>query len=169
MWFCSLKMDGGAIRPIQALSITAMLLGHTPADMGKRCGLIQSMRPQQSEGNLRAEPDTFWGASAQIMAELAALLPPGAVCAWVLKAYVSARRPLCPFPNQWRALCEAHGFVLVEEIHASLVEHHGTQEGLFGEAEVIQTARKSFFRRLYEKRPGAAKIDYEVVLILSRS
>jgi hypothetical protein len=111
--------------------------------------------------------DTFWSASAQIMQELALLLPAGAVCAWVVKAYVS-KKAIVPFPDQWLALTRLCGFRLVEEIHASLVEDHGTQEGLFGEAEVIQTKRASFFRRLAEKK-GSPRIDHETVLIVGKA
>ena len=61
-----------------------------------------------------------------------------------MKAYVKDKQ-IVPFPDQWRALCEAHGFTLREEIHASLVEHHGTQEDFFEHAQRVQTERKSFF------------------------
>ena len=111
--------------------------------------------------------DTFWSASSQIMFELSAILPPGAVCAWVLKAYVS-KKAIVPFPDQWRALCEQHGFRLVEEIHASLVEDHGTQEGLFGDSTQVTTEKKSFFRRLAEKK-GSPRIDHETVLIMQKA
>ena len=122
------------------------IYGTSPAQLGNTAG------------------DTFWSASAQIMQELAMLLPPGAVCAWVLKAYVS-KGAIVPFPDQWRAFCEAHGFQLVEEIHASLVEDHGTQEGLFGDSTQVTTEKKSFFRRLAEKK-GSPRIDHETVLIV---
>ena len=115
-------------------------------------------------GQLGAEPTTFWEASSAIMAEVAALLPPGAVAAWVVKGYVSKGK-LVDFPGQWLKLCEAHGFTLVEEIHASLVEDHGMQEDLFKGAQRVQTERKSFFRRLAERK-GSPRIDYETVLIM---
>ena len=122
--------------------------------------------PQYQAMAVLGEPDTFWSASAQIMQELAAILPAGAVCAWVLKAYVS-KKAIVPFPQQWLALCEQHGFVLVEEIHASLVEDHGTQHSLFGEAQRVTTEKKSFFRRLAEKK-GSPRIDHETVLLVRR-
>ena len=114
-----------------------------------------------------ASADTFWSAAGQIMQEVALLLPAGAVCAWVVKAYVK-NKAIVPFPDQWRALCEAHGFVLVEEIHASLVEDHGTQEGLFGDSTQVRTEKKSFFRRLAEKK-GSPRIDHETVLIVRKA
>ena len=118
-------------------------------------------------GNLGTEATTFWEAADAVMRDVAALLPVGGVACWVVKGYVSKGR-LVDFPAQWLALCEAHGFRLLEEIHASLIESCGTQEALFGEAETVEVARKSFFRRLYEKREGAVRIDHETVLILRK-
>ena len=116
------KVD--AIPTLQARAIRA-IMGRL-RDSLARCHLGPSVSSDD-------EPCTFWAASAQIMQELALLLPAGAVCAWVVKAYVK-NKAIVPFPQQWQALCEQYGFVLLEEIHASLVEDHGTQEGLFGEA-----------------------------------
>ena len=101
------------------------------------------------------------------MQELALLLPAGAVCAWVVKAYVK-NKAIVPFPQQWQALCEQHGFVLVEEIHASLVEDHGTQQGCLVRRRCIKTEKKSFFRRLAEKK-GSPRIDHETVLIVKKA
>ena len=114
-----------------------------------------------------ATGDTFWSAADAVMREVSALLPVGGIACWVLKGYVSKGR-LVNFPAQWLALCQAHGFTLLEEIHASLIEESGVQETLFGEAERVQVERKSFFRRLHEKRPGAVRIDHETVLILRK-
>lgn len=135
--------------------------------------------------------DTFWTAASAIVTECAALLPVGGITCWVVKDYVKNKQRV-PFCDQWRQLCERHGFVLVEEIHASLVEEHGEQGMLFGTASDIATAikegrayessatgktflgqattteRKGFFRRLAEKK-GSPRIDYETVLILRRS
>ncbi len=130
----------------------------------KRFGTISD---GASPGQLANEPLTFWSAASQIMAEVAAVLPLGAVACWVVKGYVSKGK-LVDFPAQWQTLCEAHGFVLLEEIHASLVEDHGIQEALFGAAEQVTTERKSFFRRLHERKPGAVRIDHETVLILRK-
>ena len=48
-----------------------------------------------------------------------------------------------------------------------LVAHHGEQDGLFGEAKQLTTARKSFFRRLAEAK-GSPAIDWEDVLCLTK-
>jgi len=111
--------------------------------------------------------DTFWSAASAILAESAALLPPGAIACWIVKPFVR-NRALVDFPAQWQALCEHHGFTLLERIEASLVEDHGTQETLFGGgADRLSTAKKSFFRRLAERK-GSPAIDAEIILIMRK-
>lgn len=70
-----------------------------------------------------------------------------------------------PFSNQWQALCEEHGFKLVCRHQAMLVAHHGEQDDIFGETKQLKTEKKSFFRRLAEKR-GSPEINHEDVLCL---
>ncbi len=115
-------------------------------------------------GNITGE--TFWTAAHQIVSECHALLKPGGVAVWVVKAFVR-KKALVDFPGDWRRLCESVGFVLVEEIHASLVKER-KDRGLFGGDVVKRTERKSFFRRLAEKK-GSPRIDHEVVLILRKA
>jgi len=110
--------------------------------------------------------DTFWSASATIMAEIAALLRPGAMACWIVKPFVR-NGALVDFPGQWQALCEHHGFVLVERIEASLVQEHGEQLTLDGGSHRQRTKRVSFFRRLAENK-GAPSIDAEIILILRK-
>jgi hypothetical protein len=121
-----------------------------------------------SPGQLgNAQGTTFWSAAREILAQVYAVLKPGGHAIWVVKAYCRAGK-IVDFPGQWRALCEHVGFVTLHEHHALLVEHHGTQGGLFGEDTQHTTAKKSFFRRLHEaKRPDLA-IDYEVVVCMSK-
>lgn len=110
--------------------------------------------------------DTFWSAASSILAETVALLAPGGLTVWVVKSYIRAGK-LVDFPGDWQRLCEFHGLTLVERIEASLIDHHGTQEGLFGEATEHTTAKKSFFRRLCEAK-GSPAINAETVLILRK-
>lgn len=110
--------------------------------------------------------NTFWSAAAQILQELWHLLPPGAPAVWVLKAYVSKGK-IVDFPRQWEALCHQCGFETAEWIEASLLSDCGVQETLFGDAEHITVAKKSFFRRLAERK-GSPRIDAEIVLITLR-
>lgn len=104
-----------------------------------------------SPGQLGNAPTTFWDAASLILAEVAALLPPGGVAVWVVKDDV-AKRQRVPFCAHRAQLCASHGLPVVETIHASLVEDCGTQEGLFGTAATVTRAHTSFFRRLAEKK-----------------
>lgn len=116
----------------------------------------------------KENPITFWSAASQILAELAALLPPGAPAVWVVKDYIKGGKRV-PFCAQWEQLCHAHGFVTAEVIHASLVEEHGQQETIFGTTETQQTLRASFFRRLHMKKRPDLAIVHETVLFTVRS
>ena len=48
-----------------------------------------------------------------------------------------------------------------------LVKNHGQQETIFNGTEQIKTERKSFFRRLAERK-GSPRIDWEDVLCFER-
>ena len=121
----------------------------------------------QTENQLGNESgETFWGASRDILLELHRALKPGAVAAWVCKDFVRKKQRV-PFSDQWRQLCEACGFEMVEWVQASLVSDGGTQLGLFGEDVRLTTERKSFFRRLAEAK-GSPRIDEEDVLFLRK-
>lgn len=110
------------------------------------------------------ETDTFWTAARQIVEQTYACLRPGGHAVWVVKAYVKNKQRV-DFPGQWRQLCEAVGFQTLHEHRAWLVEHKGTQADLFGNNHTRKVERKSFFRRLAEKK-GSPRIDYEVVLCM---
>jgi len=137
--------------------------GGTRASRGALPATAFSSSPAQL-GNTTG--DTFWSAASQILAECAAILPPGAVAVWIVKPFVRDKK-IVPFDALWQALCEHHGFRLVERIEASLVEDHGTQETLFGAADQLTTAKKSFFRRLAERK-GSPAIDAEIILIMRK-
>jgi len=124
-------------------------------------------RYTEASGSLGNEKgDTFWTAAREIVAQCHAILRPGGVCVWVVKAFCR-NGAIVDFPGDWQRLNVACGFESLEEIHASLVK---TDEhpGLFGEAVVRTRSRKSFFRRLHEKKRPDLAIDYEVVLILRK-
>ena len=72
-----------------------------------------------------------------------------------------------PFSDQWQQLCAAVGFQHVERVHAMLVEEHGEQMDIFGGATARRKERKSFFRRLAEKK-GSPRIDHEDVIIMRK-
>ena len=111
------------------------------------------------------EATTFWEAARQVVSQTYALLRPGAHAIWVCKRYVRDGK-IVNFSQQWADLCVSCGFELVHWHKAMLIEEYGEQETLFGETESITVQKKSFFRRLYEKRPGAQKIDWEDVLCM---
>jgi hypothetical protein len=118
-------------------------------------------------GQLGAEPaNTFWASARQILLQLHSVLRPGAVCAWVVKAFVRNKK-LVDFPGQWEALCHETGFETVEVAHALLAKRW-KEKTLFDGEVVKERSRKSFFRRLAEKRPGAPRIDHEDVTFFRR-
>jgi len=110
---------------------------------------------------------TFWEASKQILAQVVALLKPNGIAVWVVKSYVRNGQ-IVDFPGQWRTLCESLGLVTLHEHHALLVEDHGTQGGLFGADTTHTTHRKSFFRRLHEKKRPDLAINHEVVYCMQK-
>lgn len=110
--------------------------------------------------------DTFWSAAAVILAQCHAILKPGGHAIWVCKDFVRKGKRV-PFSDQWQVLCESVGFRLVCRHRAMLITNHGEQETIFGETERLTTERKSFFRRLAEKK-GSPRIDHEDILCLER-
>lgn len=116
-----------------------------------------------SEGQIGIERgDTFWSAARTIVQQVYQVLAPGAPAVWVVKSFVRNKRRV-DFPNQWRELCEACGFESLHWHRAHLVENRGSQFDLFGELHENRVERKSFFRRLAERK-GSPRIDWEVVL-----
>jgi hypothetical protein len=108
---------------------------------------------------------TFWSAARDIVAECHAILKPGGVAVFVTKDFVRDKKRV-PFSADWVRLCESCGFRLVKWARASLVSE--TRHGdLFCGETVKRTERKSFFRRLAEKK-GSPRIDHEDVLFLMK-
>lgn len=131
-------------------------LAQLERDKGKTYG--------DSDGQLwQQQGETFWTAAAQIVAEAFAILKPGGVAVWVVKAFVRNKQ-IVDFPGDWRKLCEHAGFVTVREVHAMLVAET-THNDLFDGERTTKRERKSFFRRLAEKK-GSPAIDFETVLFM---
>jgi hypothetical protein len=108
--------------------------------------------------------DTFWSASREILQQCFDLLKSGGFSIWVTKNYIK-RGKIVPFSDRWLALCESVGFKLVCRHQAMLVKEYGRQKNIRGEEEIIQTERKSFFRRLAESK-GSPRIDFEDIICL---
>lgn len=108
--------------------------------------------------------ETYWQAMHAVYSQCLIAMKPGGVMAVVVKNYVKDKKivPLC---DQTLRLLTALGFEPVERIHAMLVKH-STREGLF-HTETKTTERKSFFRRLAEKK-GSPRIDWEEVLVVRK-
>lgn len=131
---------------------------------------LQSANEQEygsTPGNIGNDSgDNFWQAARTIVEQTYLALRPGGHACWIVKSFVKDKQ-IVPFPDQWRQLCEAVGFVTLHEHHAWLVEEKGTQFTLDGEAITKRTERKSFFRRLAEKK-GSPRIDYEIVFCMEK-
>ena len=90
----------------------------------------------------------------------------GGVAIWVVKDFVRKGQRV-PFSDQWLALCESIGFRLVCRHRAMLVKLGAKQKLLDGGEHQTVKERKSFFRRLAEKK-GSPRIDWEDVICVVR-
>ena len=127
-------------------------------------GVHGEFRYGKSAGQLGAESGTtFWAASKVILEQCYQLLPPGGVAIFVVKNFVRAKREV-DFTGDWRRLCEAVGFRLVCE-HQAMLTKTWQEPDLFVGATTKSKERKSFFRRLAERK-GSPRIDYETVVCL---
>lgn len=110
--------------------------------------------------------ETFWAAAKTIIEQVFCLLKPGGVTIWVTKRFVRDGE-IVEFSQQWIQLCEAVGFEFLEGFQAMLVKENGQQATIDGGLVNLRTEKKSFFRRLSEKR-GSPRIDWEDVLVLRK-
>lgn len=139
--------DGGKADYLEAKNLYSDY-GEHPANIGNDTG------------------DTFWTAARAIVEQTYAALRPGGYAAFVTKNFVR-KGAIVPFSDQWEQLCAAVGFEPVERIAAMLVADHGDQLDIFGGATARLKERKSFFRRLAEKK-GSPRIDHEDVIIMRK-
>ena len=116
-----------------------------------------------SSGQIANETgETYWQAMKLVYEQVHIALKPGGIAAIVIKGYIKKGKYI-DLPAQTAELLTALGFDVFEETHAMLVKED-KHPSLFGGDEVKKTERKSFFRRLHERKPGAVKIDWETVL-----
>lgn len=109
--------------------------------------------------------ETYWQAMAQVYAQMRLAMKPGAVAAIVVKDYVSKARRVLLCDDTCRLL-ESLGFTVFERTRCHLVKRQ-SQPGLFGGTIEKKTERKSFFRRLHEKKLAPdddRRIDWEEVI-----
>jgi hypothetical protein len=111
------------------------------------------------------QDETFWAAAKTIVQQCYLILKPGGYCYWITKDFVRNKARV-PFSDQWRQLCESAGFETVEWIKASLVKEWD-ENTLFNGVETKRKERKSFFRRLAEKK-GSPRIDHEDVIVMRK-
>jgi hypothetical protein len=102
----------------------------------------------------------FWSSAREIVCQCHAVLRTGGHAIWVTKDFVR-KFSRVDFSDGWVRMCEASGFQLVCRHRAMLVSEQEELD-LFAGTTVRRKGRKSFFRRLAEKR-GAPAIDYEDV------
>ena len=118
----------------------------------------------KTSGQLAEEAGpTFWQAAKEIVQQCHKILKPGGHAIWVCKDFVRKGRRV-PFSDDWQKLCEAVGFKTLHRHRAMLVKEE-SHPGLFGGEITKTTERKSFFRRLAERK-GSPPIDYEYVICM---
>lgn len=116
---------------------------------------------RENLGNTAGE--TYWDAVRTVYHQCRLALKPGGVMAVVVKSYVKGGK-LVDLPGQTWTLLQSLGFLPLERIRAMLVEEK-RERSLLGADIVTRKERKSFFRRLAEKK-GSPKIDFEDVLFV---
>lgn len=153
------KLADGKYRDGKAVASAAGRMAQLQRDSGSTYG-----GGEDNLGNTSRE--NFWLAARQILEQVFLCVKPGGHAVWVVKAFVRKGQRV-DFPGQWAQLCEAVGFRVVHWHRAWLVEDHGTQGRTDGGETRLTKEKKSFFRRLAEKK-GSPRIDWEDVLCLER-
>jgi hypothetical protein len=141
--------------------------GHGASDAARMRQLERDEQKKygNSDGQIGNDSgETYWQAMRRVYAECWRALKPGGHMAVVVKAHVKNKKKV-HLPQQTLKILLCIGFEPVERIKAMLVKEE-TQPGLFGEI-TKRTERKSFFRRLAEKK-GSPRIDWEEVLIVRK-
>jgi DNA modification methylase len=114
----------------------------------------------------RLKETGYMGAMLDVYRGIHRALHDGGVFAVVVKDYVKNGRriPLC---NQTWELLHIAGFNGIERIHALLVQHYSHHDLFEGEVK-SKRERKSFFRRMSERK-GSPAIDYEEILFVRKT
>lgn len=117
----------------------------------------------ETEGQLGNDSgNDFWIAARQIIDQTYAVLKPGGHAIWVCKKFVKGGK-IVNFDRMWAKVCVAAGFEIVHWHRAWVIEQRGAQYNTDGNLIAKSVERKSFFRRLAEKK-GSPRIDWETVI-----
>lgn len=129
-------------------------------------GPANAWRTTRDQANLGNLPERFyWSSLAEIYYQCFTLLPNHGHMVLVLKSYVKKGK-LVDLPGQTAELLEAVGFRVIHWHEAMLIARESQLTLAGGE---IRKQRKSFFRRLYEKKHPGLSVDNEVVLCAQKS
>jgi len=119
--------------------------------------------PQSSMGR----GETYLAAMLTVYRELHAVLKPAGVVCLVTKNPVKAGA-IRRLDADTIRLMEAAGFTLIERKMAMLTEDLGEQGRLGGGTDKIRRERKSFFKRLFERKRPDLAVDHEDVMFFRK-
>ena len=111
----------------------------------------------------KASGETYLSAMRQVYAQLHLVLKPGGVVCLVTKNPVK-KGQIRRLDSDTIRLMEACGFTFLERQMAMLAQELGVQQRLDGGADTIRRERKSFFKRLFERKYPDLRVDHEDVL-----
>ena len=121
---------------------------------------------QQQLGNLKGE--SYCSAMLRVYQQLHAVLKPGGVVCLVTKNPVKGGK-IRRLDLDTVRLMAAAGFDLIEHVHAMLTMPEQEQAAMFGApATLHRRERKSFFKRLHEKKNPHLRVDHEDVLFFRK-
>lgn len=131
----------------------------------KREALKQNISRLPSEAKDDGYP-TYWSECAKIYRQCYLAIRPNGVLVCVVKNYVQKGK-IVPLTDQTCALLTHLGFRVETRIRCWLT-NEAEAPGLFGDTHKDGTSRKSFFRRLHERKRPDLKIDFEEVIVARR-
>ena len=142
--------------------------GKTEGQVGRMSeGDHEAVVNGESQGQIGSEQgDTYWQAVARVYSECFKALKPNGIICVVVKDFVRNKKrvPLC---SQTLELLQAIGFKPLERIRAWVVSEAEQKSLMPDVVPDYRKARKSFFRRLAERK-GSPRIDWEEVMICQK-